>query len=101
MKNYISREEGVWNEILNPQVTEEQLVVLQGEESDAKSLLIESIRQASSVVVEDTTELVALYNSVKPTLKEGDVYTLISINVTNNRGILNCRVNGIHTQIRF
>lgn len=49
----------------------------------------------------DVTNANAKYNLVKPTLKDTDVYQLISIDMVDNKGILNCRVNGEHKQIRF
>lgn len=101
MKNYTSNQEGVWNKILNPVVTEENLVILKGTDSAEKTALIEFLKLSSSEVVEDNTELVALYNSLKPELKETDSYFLISMNVCNNKGILNYRLNGEHVQIRF
>ena len=62
--------------------------------------------------VTDESEKIILdefYSSVKPTLEEGDVYQLISmdmLDITDSEsgkftGILNCRVNGEQDQIRF
>jgi hypothetical protein len=101
MKKYTSQEEGVWKEILNPAITEQQLVILEGEDTTEKQELIESIRLSSTQAVVDTAELVALYNANKPELKDADVYSLIDANIYNNTGLINCRVNGEHKQIRF
>jgi hypothetical protein len=101
MKKYTSQEEGVWKEILNPTITEEQLVILEGEDNAEKQALIESIKSSSNQAVVDTTELVALYNTHKPVLKEEDVYVFIDMHVSGSKGLLNCRVNGEHKQIRF
>jgi hypothetical protein len=101
MKNYTSQEEGVWKENQALKLTEEQLSVIEGEDSVEKTELIASVRDNSFVNVEDVTELVALYNAHKPVLKEGDLYAFINMNVSGSNGILNCRVNGEHKQIRF
>lgn len=101
MKKYKSQEEGVWKEILNPEITEEQLVILEGDDTTEKQELIESIKLSSVQNVVDSTELVALYNTHKPVLKEGDAYVFIDMNVSGSNGLLNCRVNGEHKQIRF
>jgi hypothetical protein len=101
MKNYSSQEEGVWKEILNPTITEQQLVILEGEDNAEKQALIQSIKLSSVQDVVNVTELVALYNTHKPVLKEADAYVFIDMHVSNNKGLLNCRVNGEHKQIRF
>ena len=101
MKNYTSQEEGVWKEKQTPILTEEQLTVIEGKDSVEKTELINSIIDNSLVAIEDSSELVALYNTHKPVLKEGDNYVFIDMHVSNNKGLLNCRVNGEHKQIRF
>lgn len=100
MKNYISQEEGVWKEKQTPVLTGEQLAIIEGEDSVEKTELIDSIKNYS-IAVEDTTELVALYNTHKPILEERDTYAFIDMSVLGNKGLLNCRVNGEHKQIRF
>jgi hypothetical protein len=101
MKRYISQEEGVWKEILNPTITEEQHLILNGEDQNSKLELIQSIRSSSIQDVVDATELITLYNTYKPTLKNTDVYKLIDVNIFDNNGLINCRVNEEHLQIRF
>jgi hypothetical protein len=101
MKKYTSQEEGVWKEILNPTITEEQLVILEGEDNAEKQALIEYIKSSSNQAVVDTPELVALYNAHKPVLKEEDTYSFICMDVFGENGLINCRVNGEHKQIRF
>lgn len=70
--------------------------------------LVETIRDASIVELDaqEITELDALYESVKPELKDGDEYQLIACDASRDQagvlhGILNCRVNGEHVQVRF
>jgi hypothetical protein len=50
-------------------------------------------------------ELKEEMEELRDELKEKDTYQLISINLTEKEdkftGILNCRVNGEHKQIRF
>lgn len=79
MKNFESKIEGNWNEV-----------------NDSNLLVDESrINQLNSI-----------YNRVKLRLGEFSNYELISFLASEVKencyiGILNCRVNGIHTQIRF
>ena len=101
MKTYMSYVEGVWEEKQTPVLTEEQLLIIEGEDSVEKTELIASLKENLIVNVEDTTELVALYNAHKPVLKEEDTYSFICMDVFGSNGILNCRVNGEHKQIRF
>jgi hypothetical protein len=110
MKNYQSVEEGTWVELLPVQLTKEQRDLMRSnkeEDTEAKqelSALIKS-KKEGSVPTKKKNELKAFYNSVKPELKENDTYQLISINLSEKEdkfvGILNCRVNGEHKQIRF
>jgi hypothetical protein len=107
MKQFQSTTEGTWVELLPVQLTEEQKTLLRSrEESDRESQKelrewIKSQREGDVLEVV-STELKSFYNSVKPELKEGDIYHLIAVNVSENfKGILNCRVNGEHKQIRF
>lgn len=50
-------------------------------------------------------ELNSLYSTIKPSLEESDTYSFIAMDVTQEGssfwGILNCRVNGEHIQVRF
>jgi hypothetical protein len=110
MKTYQSVEEGTWVELLPVQLTKEQRDLIRSnkeEDIEAKqelSALIKSQREGS-VPTKKKNELKAFYNSVKPELKEDDTYQLISIDLSEKEekfvGILNCRVNGEHKQVRF
>jgi hypothetical protein len=104
MKTYQSTTEGTWVEILKVKLTEEQKAILLSDD-DKKDLLSLIKSQREAVVPEGkAAELIYFYNTIKPVLKETDVYQLISadlLEATPFQGILNCRVNGEHTQIRF
>jgi len=110
MKNYQSVEEGTWVELLPVQLTKEQRDLLRSnkeEDNNAKQELSAWIKSQREGQVDNTkkNELVSFYNSIKPELKEVDVYQLISIDLSEKEnkfvGILNCRINGEHKQIRF
>jgi len=109
MKNYQSIIEGTWVEILKVELTEEQKALMLSnneEDQESKLALIQSIKvQREGVVPEDKkSELVSFYNTIKPVLKETDIYQLISADVfevDQFHGILNCRVNSEHIQVRF
>ena len=106
MKNLQSLIEGTWIELKQVQLTVEQkTLILSQEESDneAKAILIEEIKTLREVEAQEEDALIAQakYHEIKPTLKQTDVYQLISFDITDNKGILNCRVNGEHKQIRF
>ena len=108
MKNYKSQIEGEWFSLVNYTPTEEQALILKTlptteEEGILRAETLEAVQSASREVVttEEAIELVALYNAHKPVLKEGETYVFIDMNVSKNNGLLNCRVNGEHKQIRF
>jgi len=110
MKNFQSKEEGTWIEILPVQITKEQRDLLHStkeEDKEAQQELATLIKSQKGGVVseEKTASLVQFYNSVKPEIKEGDTYQLISIDLSEKEdkfiGILNCRINEEHKQIRF
>lgn len=58
-----------------------------------------------AVSEEKASELSAIYQSNKPLLQDGDSYQFIGANVSQDSeqswGILNCRVNDEHIQVRF
>lgn len=58
-----------------------------------------------SYSTEDATEAQTVYEFHKPVLKETDTYQLIAVDLRieglNKNGIINCRINGEHKQIRF
>ena len=107
MKNYQSEIEGVWVEILNVELTEEQDAILASDDEEAIVELVNWITSEREGPVSEakSLELSSFYEGIKPELKEDDVYQLISIDLSeeNNKfiGILNCRVNEEHIQIRF
>lgn len=109
MKNLQSIEEGKWVELVSIQLTDAEKLVLESpEKSDEKLALIEKIKTDSKKSVSATiaSKAKSKYNEIKPSLKETDVYELIAAdfmyddaNITS--GILNCRINEEHVQIRF
>jgi hypothetical protein len=112
MKTLNSTVEGTWIEIKQVEISQEDKNLLEStSETDleAKKVLIDKIKsERESVALEsDVTLAKTTYESKKPTLKSTDTYQLISadfiINNDNtiNNGIINCRVNGEHVQIRL
>ena len=111
MKNLQSIEEGTWVELLPVELTESQIELLKSTketDAEAKSELIAEIKELKEgAVSSDLTEkLNTVYTSLKPELKEEDVYQLISADFSEKSenvftGIINCRINGEHKQIRF
>lgn len=111
MKNYQSTTEGSWIELLKVELTEEQKALLMSTDEadrDAQKEIREQIKAEREGQVEEakSTELTSFYQGIKPELKEEDTYQLISADVSEKEedaftGILNCRVNGEHKQIRF
>jgi hypothetical protein len=110
MKNYQSTIEGTWVELLPVQLTKEQQSLLMSrkeEDLEAKAELIAEIRTKREVAVSEEESSIAssIYNSNKPLLSETDTYQLISVDMTltgeTGKGIINCRVNTEHKQIRF
>lgn len=110
MKNYQSTQEGLWVELLNPDLTQEMVLVkelIEEKRFDALKELQEAIRlqREDPVTVEKSEELTQFYLTKKPSVPEGKAYQLISMDVTDSgdtlNGILNCRVDGEHIQVRF
>jgi hypothetical protein len=110
MKNYQSTIEGTWIELLPVELTEAQLELIQSTketDAEAKSELIAGIKESKEGAVssELTEKLNTVYTSLKPELKEEDVYQLISADFSEKEnkftGIINCRVNGEHKQVRL
>lgn len=109
-KKYQSTTEGNWIEILPVELTKEQKQLLMSRKEEDKEAqkelrdLIKSQREGD-VLEAKVTELNAFYESKKPELKETDKYQLIAFDCSEHgdsyRGILNCRVNGEHIQVRF
>jgi hypothetical protein len=109
MKTYQSTIEGTWVEILKVELTEEQKTLMSStneDDKEAKLALVNTLKaqREAAVSANKAQELTSFYNTVKPVLKETDVYQLISADLseaTPFTGILNCRVNNEHKQIRF
>lgn len=109
MKNFQLKKDSTWVEVLIKEVTEEQKAILSSDISlDAKAALLEEIFANKEVSVKKAkkTELDLFYDTIKPILSESDVYELIALDLveldeSKYLGILNCRVNGEHKQIRF
>ncbi len=109
MKQLQSTTEGVWVELKKVELTqEERELQMSREESDkeARKALMERIKSEREVeaLPEDINEAQVKYDAIKPALKAGDTYQLIACDLTikgaSVTGILNCRVNGKHLQVR-
>jgi hypothetical protein len=110
MKQIKSIEEGTWIELLTVTLTGEQQTLLRSTDtadSVAKAALIANIKAQREGVLapEDVAIAQAVYLANKPELQAGDTYQLIRVDMTldngTTRGIINCRVNSEHKQIRF
>lgn len=110
MKNYQSTNEGIWIEVLNPDLTQEfallhELLAEQQYEAanDVQNAI--KIQREGAVSEEKLTELNTVYQTHKPKIPDGISYQLIAMDVSEIegefRGILNCRVDGEHKQVRF
>ena len=83
MKNLQSIEEGKWIELVSVELTETEQSILLSTNSDdfgSKLALSEKIKTDSKKSVSATiaSKAKAKYNEIKPSLKETDVYQLIS-----------------------
>jgi hypothetical protein len=111
MKNYQSTIENTWVELVQVELTEAQLELLKSTEetdTEAKSDLIKEIKESreGAVSSELSEKLNTVYTSLKPELKEKEVYQLISADFSEKSenvftGIINYRINTEHKQIRF
>lgn len=106
MKHLQSITEGTWIEIKKFEFTDEQKAILMSKDEndkEAKKSLALEIREASQVKAtnKDATNASEKYNKVKPTLKDTDVYELINMYICGDRGVLNCKINSKHTQVKF
>jgi hypothetical protein len=110
MKNLQSIEEGKWLELVSGELTEAQkklLVSTNPADKKAKEDLVAELkaRKPKAATKADATKAQAKYEEVKPILEAGETYEFIAINImldgNSLSGILNCRVNEEHKQIRF
>ena len=110
MKVIQSTLETIWKEIVKIELTSEEqtLIFSTNEENEvAKKALIDRVKSERELEldVETSTIAQAIYESKKPTLKSTDTYQLIAVDMQLEgefgTGIINCRVNEEHVQIRF
>jgi hypothetical protein len=107
MKNIQSTTEGTWIELVPVELTEAEKAVLMSNNEQAKQELMTEIKskREKSLSQQDSNTAQSIYLQYKPELKVEDTYQLISTDMTLDgnvgRGIINCRVNGEHKQIRF
>ncbi len=110
MKKLQSKIENSWVEIVTVTVTEEEVAILNSKDisdTETKLILGNKINTENRSLATETDAVLAtsLYNSVKPSLEESDVYELIAIDLfidtVKTTGILNYKINGEHKQISF
>jgi hypothetical protein len=111
MKTYQSTREEEWVELKPFRLTREERDLIRSRsevDKEAQTQLSAEIKtqREGSVPTKKKNELKVFYNSVKPELKDGDIYQLISIDLSEKEegkfvGIMNYRINGDHKQIRF
>ena len=110
MKILTSNTEGVWCSPIAVIITEEDYELLASvNEADivAKTILSETLKanRENPATSEDAAEAQTVYEFHKPVLTETDTYQLIAVDLriegTYKNGIINCRINGDHQQIRF
>jgi len=106
---HINTTDGInWKQQNHVALTQEQREILKTSETQAAKDLRAQLNENQYTAL--STELSAVaqakYNELKPELKETDVYQLIAVNIiltaegTIQSGIINCRVNSDHKQIR-
>lgn len=110
MKQLQSSVENTWIQINNVALTDEQKTTLSNispEKKDERKAIQLEIKALREGIASDSDVVIAqnLYASNKPKLKETDKYELIAVNISidgsTGTGIINCRINGEHKQIRF
>jgi hypothetical protein len=110
MKYYGSYEENTWFEYLNTDLTQELMLLQQlkveQNHDEIKNIMAEIKAKKEGPVDAGKTQILNdIYASKKPELKEGDNYSYISMDISedggNYWGILNYRIDGNHRQFRF
>lgn len=110
MKTIQSTVETIWKEIVKVELTAEEKLLMRSfaeEDKVARTILMDRVRAERELPLdeESATAAQAIYEANKPVLKEGDTYQLISANMLMDgligKGIINCRVNNEHIQVRF
>jgi hypothetical protein len=96
--------DGVWVELISVTPTQEQLDILASEDeslNEQKKTILSQINYSEPAM--DASKLEELYQSMIPT--EPGVYELLGVQLSEDNGeyfgILNCRINGEHKQIRL
>lgn len=105
MKNLILRNDE-WLLTKKVNLTKEEKEIISSNDETRFDIMKEINKKryvkASTDVIETCQKI---YDEYKPILKEHDKYELIDLNVCLNednvKGIINCRINGEHKQIRF
>jgi hypothetical protein len=107
---HIETTDGItWKQINNISLTKEQIDILKDVESEAANDLRVELNENRYTILSAKESKVAQdkYDEFKPVIKETDQYQLIAVNIMlgddgdETSGIINCRVNGDHQQIRF
>jgi hypothetical protein len=105
MKNIIFKN-NEWILIKNISLTKEEKELISKFDQTSVELMKKINEKQYVKASTDDIELCEnIYNQYKPQLKEHDKYELIEVNISLNndtvKGIINCRINGEHKQIRF
>ena len=93
-----------WKQRITPTLTTEEQALRSAAPTEAnreaKRLLSESIQTRSyeDVLAEEGAQAQAIYDANK---LEGAVLIAADISLPDGHGIINCRVNGEHKQVRF
>lgn len=101
MKKYKALNESSWVEIIDVVITEDEALILNSGTEEQIAALEEEIKVRSTpidVLSDELADLLAVYNEYKPTLKEGDVYSLTSFDIAmsadKRMGAYNYVLNG-------
>jgi hypothetical protein len=103
MKKQLTLINGEWKQILDPNVTPEEQAVLENsspENLEAIEELVASIRVRSitNASAEDSTAAQTIYDQHKI---EGAEFIDCHVTLPDGYGLINCRVENEHKQIRF
>jgi len=101
MKKYKAINESSWVRLIDVTITEGEALILNTGTEEQIAALEEDIKLRSTptnVGGEELANLLAVYNEYKPTLKEGDVYSLTSFGIAmsaeKRMGAYNYVLNG-------
>lgn len=103
MKTY-NLNNGVWEQLFTVPPTQEQLDILNSEDTNLNSQKVEILAKLNfTKPVKDPSKLNSLYQEMIPKI-DGE-YEFLSLQLSEDKGeyfgILNCRVNGEHIQVRI